>query len=102
MSYIKIPTSHRVYYTCIEHNNEKICEKGKIAFNRSIILDYITKTYEFDTPISQYKHVCAFAASPEDLDKHFESKYPDHKVVESLESRLKPKELPKPVTKSWF
>jgi hypothetical protein len=65
------------------------------------VLD-VTKTYEFDSPIPQYKHVCAFAASPEDLDKHFESKYPDHKVVESLESRLKPKELPKPVTKSWF
>ena len=66
--------SHRVYYSCIpnygddRHTKKVLCMKGH---------SYGPFTYEV-------RHICVFAAKPEELDAHFEKKFPDAKVVKSL------------------
>ena len=90
--------NHRVYYTCIEQDNKKYCQKGVIHIQRS---QAYLENNAIKFIIPTYKHVCLFASN--DIDAHFMSVHPGHKVVESLESVFpKTNKIKEPFAQRWF
>ncbi len=71
--------SHRVYYSCVE--NPATYEKKPFICKRG---------YDYTNPNAIHKHVCVFSSATLDgLDRQFEKKYPECKVLPSLADATK-------------
>lgn len=76
---------HRVYYTCVKTQTQTQTQTQPWNCIRG-------KEYLIDNPSKKFEHVCVFAGKPgktpnetcKNLDAHFETKFPNHKVVQTL------------------